>query len=246
MRAPNAAIHRIRCSVEPPLPPIHRVRQERPMPDLRPDPDLDHLYWDSDLPVADLARRFGLATRDVHRAVHPVDAGVTCYVCGASLSFTSRGARTEPPPPMPALRRDSAGNPAHTGAIPPPRPSSVGGLIAIRDDGRDAGVRHRDAASTRSPPRAGLGRAQPRRAARSTVGRRRRPGRVLADHDVGVVAVTELTELAATQTGCLRALFELLRRRWHVVVGRDVPGAGYRRFAPADARRRRTSAGPTT
>jgi hypothetical protein len=202
------------------------------MPDLRTDPDLDHLYWDSDLPVADLARRFGLPTRDVHRAVHPVDAGVTCYVCGASLSFTSRGARTSHRlrcPRCGATRR----NPAHTGAIPPPRPSSVGGLIAIRDDGRDAGFDIEtcvDALATHGLAWDG----------HSLVVLPARPSdgddvlAALADHDVGVVAVTELTELAATQTGCLRALFELLRRRWHVVVGRDVPGAGYRRFAPAD------------
>ncbi len=202
------------------------------MPDLLPDADLDRLYWETDLPVAHLARRFGLAVRDVHRAVHPVDSGVRCYFCATSLAFTSRSARSEH-----RLRCQHCGatraNPVHADEAQRRRPAVVGGLIVVRDDGRDPGS-HVDLCIGAL---AMMGLAWDEHdlvvlSARPSDGRDVLTA--LADHEVGTIAVTELTELAATQTGCLESLFDLLRRRWSVIVAHDVPGFGYRRFTATD------------
>ena len=55
--------------------------------------ELDALFWGSDTKVPDLAARFGLEGRSVHKLVTPVPAGAECPDCGTEMVFTSRGQR---------------------------------------------------------------------------------------------------------------------------------------------------------
>lgn len=55
--------------------------------------ELDALFWESDVKVPDLAARFGLQGRSLHKLVTPVRAGVECEDCGAEMIFTARGRR---------------------------------------------------------------------------------------------------------------------------------------------------------
>jgi hypothetical protein len=54
---------------------------------------LDHLYWNTDLPVAEIAERLGLPASQLSLYTTPQPAGVQCYLCRADLAFTSRSQR---------------------------------------------------------------------------------------------------------------------------------------------------------
>ncbi len=55
--------------------------------------ELDALFWGSDMKVPDLAERFGLPGRSLHRLVTPVRAGAACEDCGTEMIFTARDRR---------------------------------------------------------------------------------------------------------------------------------------------------------
>jgi transcriptional regulator with XRE-family HTH domain len=55
--------------------------------------ELDALFWGSETKVPDLAARFGLQGRSVHKLVTPVPAGAECPDCGNELGFTARERR---------------------------------------------------------------------------------------------------------------------------------------------------------
>ena len=54
---------------------------------------LDHLYWNTDLPVAEIAERLGLPANQLSLYTTPQPAGVQCHLCHADLAFTSRSQR---------------------------------------------------------------------------------------------------------------------------------------------------------
>lgn len=55
--------------------------------------ELDALFWGSNMKVPDLAERFGLQGRSLHKLVTPVRAGVACEDCGTEMIFTARDRR---------------------------------------------------------------------------------------------------------------------------------------------------------
>lgn len=61
--------------------------------------ELDALFWGSDIKVPDLAERFGLQGRSLHKLVTPVRAGVACEDCGTEMIFTARDRRRVRLPP---------------------------------------------------------------------------------------------------------------------------------------------------
>jgi len=67
--------------------------------------ELDALYWGSDVKVPDLAARFGLEGRSVHKLVTPLPAGVECEDCGAEMVFATRGPRRSQSADCPPCRR---------------------------------------------------------------------------------------------------------------------------------------------
>lgn len=85
--------------------------------------EANHLYWETDTPVADIAARFDLSRRALYETVQPIPAGETCSQCGGDLRFENRlarrtgsatcagcGARVELA--SPAVRRPKAGRPS--------------------------------------------------------------------------------------------------------------------------------------
>lgn len=69
--------------------------------------ELDALFWGSDMKVPDLAARFGLQGRSLHKLVTPVRAGVQCEDCGAEMIFTARDRRRVRFATCPTCRRAS-------------------------------------------------------------------------------------------------------------------------------------------
>lgn len=67
--------------------------------------ELDALFWGSDTKVPDLAARFGLEGRSVHKLVTPVPAGAECPDCGAEMVFTARDRRRYKFADCPTCRR---------------------------------------------------------------------------------------------------------------------------------------------
>lgn len=67
--------------------------------------ELDALFWESDTKVPDLATRFGLEGRSVHRLVTPLSSGVACDRCGAEMVYVGRGARLVRYATCPSCRR---------------------------------------------------------------------------------------------------------------------------------------------
>lgn len=67
--------------------------------------ELDALFWGSNMKVPDLAARFGLQGRSLHKLITPVRAGVACEDCGAEMIFTARDRRRVRFATCPACRR---------------------------------------------------------------------------------------------------------------------------------------------
>ena len=63
------------------------------MPEHPNQSEIDRLYWETDVHVADAATALGLPARSMHQHVTPLPAGVRCYRCSTDLSFTSRTQR---------------------------------------------------------------------------------------------------------------------------------------------------------
>jgi hypothetical protein len=55
--------------------------------------EANHLYWETDESVADIARRFDLSRRALYEAIEPLPSGSACEMCGAPLSYENRSAR---------------------------------------------------------------------------------------------------------------------------------------------------------
>lgn len=57
--------------------------------------EANRLYWETEMPVADIAARFDLSRRALYGIVQPVSAGAECPHCGGHLRFENRlGRRT--------------------------------------------------------------------------------------------------------------------------------------------------------
>lgn len=62
------------------------------MPDDLPSKEADRLYWETDVPVADIAQRLEISRRALYDAIEPRPAGAPCPECGAALVFRNRTA----------------------------------------------------------------------------------------------------------------------------------------------------------
>lgn len=56
--------------------------------------EANRLYWETELPVGDIAARLDLSRRALYDAVRPVAAAGNCASCGATLEYTKRSSRT--------------------------------------------------------------------------------------------------------------------------------------------------------
>ncbi len=185
--------------------------------------NLDRLYWHTDLPVATVARQIGLPARSLHQHVTPLPAGVTCYRCGDPLLFTSRSQRDGQrlrcrecgcSRRSPNERRDRRWSPR------PPLGLVGQSLILVRNGHHDLGWVIEsciDALVEAGAPWDG-------RSLVELPADDVRPAAVLdalRPHDVGVVAIDSLCDLAGSQTERLQVLFELTRARWRVIAAKD-------------------------
>ena len=67
--------------------------------------ELDTLYWHTDTKIPDLAARFGLQGRSIHKLVTAVPAGMRCQGCGEEMVFATRGPRRIHSADCPTCRR---------------------------------------------------------------------------------------------------------------------------------------------
>jgi hypothetical protein len=192
-------------------------------PDARPNPDLDHLYWHTELPVAEIARIVGRPARSLHQHATPLPAGLGCYRCGQPLMFTSRAQRAGE-----RLRCDACGcsrrSPNDRTRRRRSRPTLgvVGrSIILVREGTGDPGCtieRCIDALADAGAPWDG--------SSLVVVGEDdHRPDSVpqtLGSLEGGVVAISSLCDLAGSQTERLQVLFTLTRQGWRVVAATDL------------------------
>jgi len=186
------------------------------------EPDLDHLYWHTDLPVATIATTTGVPAAGIHRVVTPLDAGLPCYRCGTAVTYASRAARAAARPRCPACgcsRRDPARERPH-GAGLRLVPTTLGGVVVVLDDGCDLG--HRIESCAHALAAAGvswtgeLARITDPASAGSAVVRA-----LGACGEPTVVAVPSIAALGCSQAERLQVLFTLTRMRWRVVSAWD-------------------------
>lgn len=62
------------------------------MPQDLPRAEADRLYWETDLPVSDIAERLDISRRALYDAIEPRPAGTACPDCGAALVLRNRTA----------------------------------------------------------------------------------------------------------------------------------------------------------
>ncbi|NJD09274.1 MAG: hypothetical protein FIB01_02140 [Gemmatimonadetes bacterium] len=56
--------------------------------------EANRLYWETELPVGDIAARLDLSRRALYEAIRPVPADGQCAACGATLEYSKRSSRT--------------------------------------------------------------------------------------------------------------------------------------------------------
>ena len=188
---------------------------------------LDHLYWNTDLPVAEIAERLGLPANQLSLYTTPQPAGVQCYLCHADLAFTSRSSRNGQRPRCRSCgctrRHPDAErrNVARHGAERWQELPANGSVILARHGHFDIGfaIEHCLDALARA------GRGWDERSIVLLTDADRSPDAVVAaleEFDAGVLAVGSLCDLGATQTERLQVLFRVTTDGWWVVAGSDV------------------------
>jgi hypothetical protein len=189
------------------------------------EPTLDDLYWNTDLATAAVAARCGVPAHRLHTRVAPLDAGLACYRCGTSLTYTSRSQRDSARPRCQQCGC-SRSDPARARAEPdhPWRaaPTVVGGVVVVRDDGRrDIGWMVESCAGVLREAGVTWGGELVLIDASSTD-----TGgdvlRALAGCEPGVLALSSLCELGSSQSERLQVLFALTRMRWRVATATSI------------------------
>lgn len=184
--------------------------------------ELDDLYWNSDLSIADVAARCGVPATRLHARVTPLDTGLPCYRCAEHVSFSSRSQRQDGRPRCLSCgcsRRDPAR--ARPSRWPRAVPSLVGGLVMVCDAGGDIGWAVEACVDTLAKAGVMWGDDLVLVAAGSADV----AGdflRAAGDRPPGVLAVPSLAELGATQSERLQALFGLTRMRWRVLTAASI------------------------
>jgi hypothetical protein len=56
--------------------------------------EANRLYWETDLPVGDIAARLDLSRRALYEAIRPTPAPGRCATCGSTLEYVKRSSRT--------------------------------------------------------------------------------------------------------------------------------------------------------
>lgn len=55
--------------------------------------EANRLYWETEMPVGDIASRLDLSRRALYEAIRPVPAGGRCPSCGSPLEYPKRSSR---------------------------------------------------------------------------------------------------------------------------------------------------------
>jgi hypothetical protein len=64
------------------------------VPDRQAVDEANRLYWETDASVAEIADRLGWSRRALYDAIRPLPADAACDVCGSTLVFVNRSARS--------------------------------------------------------------------------------------------------------------------------------------------------------
>lgn len=188
---------------------------------------LDHLYWNTDLRVAEIAERLGLPSPQLSLYTTPQPAGVQCYLCHADLAFTSRAQRNgqrlrcrtcgcSRRHPDADLRHAARERIEQWQVLP-----ANGSVILVRQCHHNLGL----AIESCLDALARAGRGWDQRSIALLTDADRNPDAVvsaLEEFDAGVLAVTSLCDLGATQTERLQTLFRVTNQGWWVVAANDV------------------------
>lgn len=62
------------------------------MPEESTRAEINRLYWESDLPVSELAERLDISRRSLYDRIDPQPADATCPECGGSMHYRNRTA----------------------------------------------------------------------------------------------------------------------------------------------------------
>jgi len=57
--------------------------------------EANRLYWETELPVGEIAARLDLSRRALYESIRPVPAEGNCAACGAPLEYTKRSSRIQ-------------------------------------------------------------------------------------------------------------------------------------------------------
>ena len=188
---------------------------------------LDHLYWNTDLSVAEIAERLGLPASQLSLYTTPQPSGVRCYLCHADLAFTSRSQRNGQRlrcRTCECTRRHPDADRRHAARQRVERWQDLpanGSVILVRHDHHDVGF----AVESCLDALARAGRGWDQRSIVLLTDADRSPDAVvaaLAEFDAGVLAVSSICDFGATQTERLPVLFRVTNEGWWVVAGSDV------------------------
>ena len=60
-----------------------------------PGAEVNRLYWETEVPVAEIAQRLDISRRALYDSIRPVPATGQCSVCGGELEFANRSTRAQ-------------------------------------------------------------------------------------------------------------------------------------------------------
>ena len=55
--------------------------------------EVNRLYWETDVPVAEIAQRLDISRRALYDVIRPIPASGHCSACGGELEFANRSTR---------------------------------------------------------------------------------------------------------------------------------------------------------
>lgn len=114
------------------------------MPEPREAEAANHMYWESDDSVADIAAQFDLSRRALYQLVEPLPTGRLCQVCGEELVFENRLARRSATATCPSCgAAEELGEAAEVAGVTTGGAPGIDDRDGGRDDARTGDVRQR-------------------------------------------------------------------------------------------------------
>ena len=54
---------------------------------------VNHLYWETESSVAEIADQLGISRRALYELIEPLPSGAECATCGAEMTYANRSAK---------------------------------------------------------------------------------------------------------------------------------------------------------